>query len=124
MMRDEPMDDMAIEAAREMLEPFFGEDITFGTIAEVWHNRKDSGGRVYNEADSPAQKYYDIVDHILKGLQPGLMANIENMYKAVAERKTRSGHVQTVEDEVAANLGFRVSTIDPATSIFYKSIRV
>lgn len=121
LMRDEPAGDMAIEAAREMLEPFLGEDILFGTIAEIWHNRKESGGRVYNEDDSVGNITIDIAKHMKRGMQPGIVANIEAMLDALSGYKSRSGRVRTVSDEIAANFGFRVSTIDPGTSLFYRA---
>ncbi len=121
ILREQPFQDAATQSASEMLTPFFGVDITFGTVAEVWTNKKDSGGKVFNEQDSVASQAGDIANHLRKNLQPGFASNIERMYKAMAGEKSASGKEYTVADEMAALVGFRASTVDPKTALYYRS---
>ena len=40
ILRGQPVDETAYEVGREILTPFFGKDITFGAITEIWQNKK------------------------------------------------------------------------------------
>jgi hypothetical protein len=121
ILRDQSIDEMAVQSASEMLTPFFGEDITFGTLREIYTNKKETGGTVFNEQDSISNQTLDIVDHLRKGLQPGVANNIERMFKAVNGDVSASGKEYKVEDEIAALFGFRSSTVDPKTALYYQS---
>lgn len=121
MLRDQPIKDMVAQSASEMLTPFFGEDITFSNLMEVYTNKKGSGGKVFNEQGSVGDQAMDIADHLRKGLQPGFMSNMERMYKAMEGDVSASGKKYTVQDEMAALVGFRMSTLDPKTALYYQS---
>ncbi len=121
MLRDQPIQDMVAQSASEMLTPFFGEDITFSNLMEVYTNKKGSGGKVFNEQGSVGDQAMDIADHLRKGLQPGFMSNMERMYKAMEGDVSASGKKYTVQDEMAALVGFRMSTLDPKTALYYQS---
>jgi len=121
IMRDEPVRDKAVEVAREILTPFFGQDIAFGALVDIWMNQKDSGGRVYNPADTGGQQSYDIGNHIWRQLRPGAAMNAERMWLAATGEKSKSGRQYTVGDESAALVGFRITTLDPKISLFYRS---
>ncbi|SHG34508.1 hypothetical protein SAMN02745753_03743 [Marinomonas polaris DSM 16579] len=121
MLRDQPIQDMVAQSASEMLTPFFGEDITFSNLMEVYTNKKGSGGKVFNEQGSVGDQAMDIADHLRKGLQPGFMSNMERIYKAMEGDVSASGKKYTVQDEMAALVGFRMSTLDPKTALYYQS---
>ncbi len=121
MLRDQPIQDMVAQSASEMLTPFFGEDITFSNLMEVYTNKKGSGGKVFNEQASTSDQTVDIANHLRKGLQPGFMSNMERMYKAMEGDVSASGKKYTVQDEMAALVGFRMSTLDPKTALYYQS---
>ena len=121
ILRDQSIDEMAVQSASEMLTPFFGEDITFGTLREIYTNKKETGGTVFNEQDSVANQTYDIAEHLVKGLQPGIANNAVRMYKAMNGDISASGKEYKVGDEMAALFGFRSSTVDPKTALYYQS---
>lgn len=121
MLRDQPFQDAAIDSAREMLSPFFGEDIAYGAISEVMNNKKASGGRVFNPNSPAIDQTADIADHIRKALQPGALANAERIIKAASGEVSASGRPYTMKDEMAALVGFRITTFDPKSSIYYKA---
>jgi hypothetical protein len=120
VIRNQPWEDKAIQSAKEVFEPFLGTDIAFGTLMEVYKNKKESGGRVYNERDLPHRQLADQATHILSSLQPGLTANIVRTVRAVNEEVTRSGRKYDLGDEMAAWVGFRVTTLDPKVSLYYR----
>jgi len=119
MLRNEPTKDKVISAAKDALSPFFGQDIAFGIVMEAAYNKKSSGGKVFNPKDSAIDQTADIANHLRKGLQPTFINNAERMLSAINGEVSKSGKQYTVGDEVYANLGFRVSTLDPKTSLFY-----
>ena len=121
IMRDQPWEDAAVDASAEMLTPFFGTDIAAGTIFEVVSNKKlGSGGQVYKENDMPLGQLQDIADHLRKSLQPGIISNLERTYKAIEGETSPSGRKYNLTDEGLAWVGWRVSTLDPKTALYYR----
>lgn len=121
IMRDQPLGESAQQAAADMLKPFFGTDIVFGALTEIWANKKSSGGPVYNESDTAFEQSASIADHLRKAVQPGAFSNMERILKAVEGEKTTTGRTFTMQDEMMALAGFRVSTLDPAVSLKYRT---
>jgi len=121
MLRDQPADEAITDSAREMFSPFFGQDIAFGAIMDVLNNKKDSGGRVFNPNAPVDDQMVDIVGHLRKAFQPGAASNFERIVKAVGGEVSASGRPFSLNDEMAALAGFRVSTFDPKSSIYYKA---
>ncbi len=121
VMRDQPLDKAAIQAANEMLSPFFGTDIAFGAISEIWNNKKEGGGRIYNPQDMALDQAQSIANHLRKAIQPGFVGNMERAWMAANDQVTASGKQYKAEEELAAFFGFRASTFDPKTALYYNS---
>jgi hypothetical protein len=121
VMRDQPLDKAAIQAASEMLSPFFGTDIAFGAISEIWNNKKEGGGRIYNPQDMALDQAQSIANHLRKAIQPGFVGNMERAWMAANDQVTASGKQYKAEEELAAFFGFRASTFDPKTALYYNS---
>ncbi len=121
LARNQPWTDKMKQALWESFEPFLGQDIGFGAIVEIFENKKESGGPVYNEFDMPDKQLADMLDHLRMRLQPGLFSNMERTYKAMKGERTRSGKRYELADEAAAWVGFRVTTLDPKTALYYRS---
>ena len=121
LLRDEPIDKQVVEAGRELLSPFLGQDILFGTVMDIWMNKKDSGGKVFNPTDNLFWNTVSISDHLRKSLQPGAMNNIERTLRALNEEKSASGIEYNLENEMLALVGFRFSTLDPASNLKYRA---
>ena len=113
-------DDKIIDAMSEIAGPFIGTDIAAGTVLEIWSNKKGRGGQVYNPEDTSYRISKDIINHARKGLQPGLMSNVERTALAISGDKTRSGIEYKVMDEALAWVGFRVGTLNLNQSMVYK----
>jgi hypothetical protein len=121
LLRDQPMDDAIVQAAAELLTPFFGKDIGAGAVEEVWFNKKETGSQVYNPTEPAVDQLADITGHLFKQLSPGLVNNANRMMKAIDDDVSATGRRYKVGDEIAALAGFRVSTLDPKVSLYYKS---
>tara|TARA_R110002095_G_scaffold197339_1_gene176390 strand:- start:1456 stop:12243 length:10788 start_codon:yes stop_codon:yes gene_type:complete len=121
ILRGQPMGDMITDSAREMLQPFFGQDIAFGAIMEAVNNKKGSGGQVFNPDAPVVDQTVSIVDHLRKALQPGFVNNIERMSKALSGDVSNSGKEYKPGEEVAAFFGFRPTTFDPKIALYYRS---
>lgn len=121
LLRNQPIDDAMMQSAAEALKPFFGPDIAFSNIMEVYKNEKVSGGSVYNESDTPAGQLESITAHLLFGLGPSILSNIDRTTKAIDGDRNAAGRVYKLEDEMAALAGFRVSTFDPKISLHFRA---
>ncbi len=121
MLRDRPVDESITDALWEILAPFAETDILAGSLLEVYENEKESGGKVFNEEDTTGNQTADIAQHLLQRNQPGLTANIERLAKAMAGTKKATGEPYSVGEELAANLGFRLSSLNPKTALKYRS---
>ena len=121
ILRDQPVDDAVVQAAQELLTPFFGYDISTATILQVWQNEKASGGKVYNETDTPENIAVDIGAHLFKGMGPSVAQNVNRTLKALDNEISPSGRRYNIEDESAAWVGFRFSTFDPKASLYFKT---
>lgn len=119
--RGQPWQDTALDIVKELGAPFFGEDILFGAVKEVFSNKKESGGKVFNEHDSLDDQAVDIFEHLRKSLQPGIASNMERTWKAINGETSPSGRKYDLVDETAAWVGFRMSTLDPKVSLYYRS---
>lgn len=121
MMRNQPWEESLASGLRGMLEPFLGTDIAAGAIFEAVANQKDSGGKVYKEKDGAIDQAVDIADHLRKALQPGFVGNAERLVKAATDVRRSSGQPYSVEDELVALVGWRATTTDPKTALYYRS---
>ena len=121
IMRDQPWEDEAVSAASEMLAPFFGTDILAGAIFEILANKKDSGGEVFKETDSPVNQLADIAAHLGKTVQPGFTSNFFKTVDAMQGEVSPSGQKYNLRDEGMAWLGWRITTLDPKVALYYRS---
>lgn len=122
MMRNQPWEDAAASAVGDMLSPFLGTDISAGAIFEVMANKKGSGGRVYSPNGDPLDQTTDIANHLRKALQPGFVGNAERLVLAAkGTRREGSGQPYDMRDEVVSLLGWRASTLDTKTALYYRS---
>lgn len=122
MLRNQPWEESAKSGVADMLTPFLGGDITAQAIFEVMANKKASGGQVYRENGESLDQLADIANHMRKTIQPGFISNAERFVKAASgERREGSGQPYSVRDEVSALLGWRASTLDARTGLYYRS---
>ncbi len=121
MLRNQPWEDSLASGLRGMLEPFLGADISSKAIFEAVSNAKESGGKVYKENDGAIDQAVDIADHLRKALQPGVVGNVERLVKAAGDVRKSSGQPYSMEDELVALVGWRATTIDPKTALYYRS---
>jgi hypothetical protein len=122
MLRNQPWEESAKSGVADMLTPFLGGDITAQAIFEVMANKKASGGQVYRENGEALDQLTDIANHMRKTIQPGFISNAERFVKAASgERREGSGQPYSVRDEVSALLGWRASTLDARTGLYYRS---
>ncbi|MEZ5544252.1 MAG: hypothetical protein R3F10_03515 [Lysobacteraceae bacterium] len=122
MMRNQPWEDSAVSAVGDMLSPFFGTDIAAGALFEVMANKKETGGQVYSPTATTLDQTVAIADHLRKALQPGFVSNAERLWLAGnGVRREGSGQPYEVRDELAALLGWRASTLDASTALYYRS---
>lgn len=121
LLRDQPWEKKMADVLYESLNPFFGTDITAQALFEVISNKKETGGKVWNETDSPVDNTIDIAKYLTGKLSPGFISNLERTYKAIDGQYSPSGKKYDLKDEMAAFAGWRTTTLDPKTSLYYRS---
>lgn len=121
LLRDQPVDDALAQSAQEMLMPFFGKDISAGTVFNLMVNEKDSGGRIYNPADTSSNIAGDMGLFLWNSLAPSITQNISRTGKALKGEVSKSGKKYEVGDEALAWVGFRTTTFDPKVSLHFKA---
>jgi hypothetical protein len=121
MLRDQPFQDAIVSGARDMISPFLGTDIAAGALLEIYSNKTATGGRVFKESDSIDQQLLDIGDHLRKAIQPGIASNLERTWLAMNDERTAGGKQYDIYDEGLGWIGWRVSTLDPRSSLYYRT---
>lgn len=122
ILRDQPWHKAGYDVIKETMAPFLGSDIAAGTIFEVLANKRSgSGSEIYSESDMPWEITKDIANHLRKALQPGIATNIERTLKAMDGEVSISGRKYSPFDEAMAWGGWRLSTLDPKTALYYRS---
>lgn len=109
------------DSMMEILEPFVGVDIGAGALLQLYSNRKDTGGKIWNEQAPDADKVKAILNHIRKAVQPGTLSNMERIILAMQDERSRGGKQYTISDETWALLGHRFSTLNIPQAMVYKS---
>lgn len=117
---NEGIDDKIVDALREFLDPFIGADIAAGAIGEIIYNQKRSGGQVYNPEAQGHEKANDILQHLRKAIQPGILSNMERTIKAIDGDVSPSGKKYSIKDEGLAWIGLRFGTLNLRQSMIYK----
>lgn len=122
IMRDQDWKKKLSDSMYELLEPFFGTDITAGTIFEIAANKREgTGSKIWDSNDPPTKQLRDITNHLRKNLQPGVVSNVERTLKALKGERSASGQQYNIKDEAAAWVGYRFTTLDPKIAIYYRS---
>jgi len=122
ILRDQPWERKLTDSLYETLEPFLGTDITAGAVFEIVANKKrETGSPIWSINDTPQKQLKDIADHLRKALQPGIASNVERTLKAIRGEYSPSGKKYDIEDEALAWVGYRVTTLDPKVSVYFKS---
>lgn len=114
-------DEKVVAMLQESLAPFLGTEIAAGALLEVWSNKKQNGGPVYNEYAPTWTQGRQAFNHLRKSLQPGLFSNVERTLKAANNRMTSYGKQYSMEDEALAWVGFRLTTADPSMALRFRA---
>ena len=121
---NEGIDEKLMDASMEYLGPFIGIDIAAGVALEIASNKRmGTGSPIYNEQADSWDKTKAMLDHVRKGLQPGVMSNAERIILALNEQSSRSGRKYDLTDEMWALAGQRFGTLNIPQSMVYKSFQ-
>jgi|TARA_R110001592_G_scaffold129418_2_gene341872 hypothetical protein len=122
LLRNQPIGDSLVGAAKEVILPFFGFEIATGALYEVITNRKMRTDRpIYNEDAPGLDQSEEIGLHLIRSLGPGVFRNIEGVNKAIKGQRSPSGKEYKLKDELLAAMGLKFSTFDPKLSLYFRS---
>ena len=121
-LRGDNWKEKIVESGWEAAEPFLGEEILAGKIADTFRNKTNTGGRVYNPADDYEDIAMDVAGHIAGTLEPGTISSLRRVYKGLTGDVESHGKSYDPGVELGSMLsGFRVNTIDISQALSFKA---
>lgn len=110
----------SVEAMKEVLAPFFGEEILAGAGFDIARNTKKTGGQVYNPEDNIEDIASDIIGHLYKAMEPGTLTSMRRIDKGLKNYVESYGRTYDAQTEaMALYTGVRVQTMDPAQGLYW-----
>jgi hypothetical protein len=109
----------------QIVEPFVGVDIASRRLGNIAYNRKDTGGQIYNEADTYFEQGKDILKYLYEGtIEPGTFKSIRKVYDSDKKLEELGGQLTGLKPyrvDVREQLSFRLrdlkKEIDSAKNI-------
>jgi hypothetical protein len=122
LKNDDPTEGL-VESAREMAEPFIGEDLLASKIIDLSRNKnKNTGEAIYNKQAPIGDQFMDMTMYIWKGVEPGIIGQAKRIQKSIAASEGDFGKKYDLSNElIALFTGQRVTTTDVKTSYKYRS---
>lgn len=120
-IREQPLDDKALDVLSELVTPFLGTDIMANALIEVYANKRTGLGSPIYDPASKTDTVVKSLNHLRKAMQPGFVRNAEDIYKAGKGKISPSGKEYNFVDESFALVGWRVATMNPKASLGYRS---
>lgn len=121
MMRDQPWEESLSSGLRGMLERSLGLTLQQKPSSRPSPIKRKAEARYIRRRTAPLIKRWILPDHLRKALQPGVVGNVERLVKASPEACRSSGQPYSVEDELVALVGWRATTVEPKTALYYRS---
>lgn len=107
----------------EVMAPFFGEEILFGSVIEVTTGRTKTGRPVYGPGDSKLDKWRKVTAHLFGDLAPGAYRQLAEIpAKAIMGITDDYGKVYDLPTHLTSvATGFRIEPIDVEQAFSYKA---
>lgn len=108
------------EGFATMMNTWFGGSVLPSTLGEVYYNKKDGGGEIYNESLPLLERVPSSLEHISKNVfMPGFIRKMDRMQKAWDESENSYGRVYSMGEETMRLFSLRPTTYNiPEASRF------
>ena len=104
----------------ELTDPFVSPEILIQKVIETYSNKKEGGGKVYEEEDSGAG--WDIAEHIWGAFEWGTLTSGRRVYKGARDQITERGRkYDPMLEGIAVMTGQRIIEEDTAQQIAYRA---
>jgi hypothetical protein len=121
LMRGDNWQEKVIEAGKQTLEPFLGEEILAGAVVDVWRNTKANGGQVYNPAQSLTEQAEDMAAHLAQAFEPGTISSARRIWRGLSGYTSPYGKDYDPKIEsLAVFTGHRIQTLDVPQALQFK----
>ena len=105
--------DVAAAGLDKAMDPWTGEQLFFGAVADVARGYTKEGYPLYEKADSDWNNFKKGADRIWSAVKPGAVNFVERIVKAYNGEISNSGRVYNIEDELkGAILGQKPGEVD------------
>lgn len=121
--RGKNINEALLESAKELLDPFFGEEILLGRIQDIRSNKEKSSGRpVYNPVDSPGDRFLSMLEYLAKGVEPGGVSDAKRIAKAYRKKISDFGGTASPTDEILGVItGQKIQKLDIGSAYYWRS---
>jgi hypothetical protein len=113
----EKPNDKIFGAFAEIVEPFVSEDIFTQFIDEVKHNRKKSGGYVWDTNESPEIQTKQFIEYMALKVGPGVLTSASNIYRGAIKKETFFKKYNLETEVIASLSGFRINQVNVEKSL-------
>jgi hypothetical protein len=125
LINGKSVEEAALIAAQEAFEPFYAPGILPVALGEVAFNTKMRGKtRIWEERDTPEEIATKITEHLVTKAGPGAIAWTARTVRAATGEPNKYGDVNTLENELWSNLGYRVNSVKPEVSLKFKLVEL
>ncbi len=117
MSSEKEIDDSLVDAFKESMSPFIGEEIGASAIREIMSNKKESGSKVYFENDPTEVKAEKIRDYFWNKARPGFLSTIERIvdpddkYEIERELTSVSTGLRFSKQDYERSMSFKINRL-------------
>lgn len=121
---DKNWEEKVWEAAKEMSEPFIGEELLASRLMDIQRNTtKETGKQVYNPEKSPGDQQAAKLKYLWEGVQPGAIYTGKRISKSFRKELKERGGLNPVNELTNLFLGLRSSPVNVGESFGFKVYR-
>lgn len=125
LLRGEDWQSALAQGLWQAAEPFLGEEILFGKVADITRNTKTNGGQVWNPQDHPIDKFASQMGHIYEAMEPGTITSARRIAKGIRGTTTVFGQAfDTRTEAMAVVTGHRLNETDVAQSLSFRGTEI
>jgi len=118
----ENIGEAGLEMAKELVEPFLGEELLASKLVDIKRNATAESGRpIYNPEDAMGDRVVDQLVYLWKGVQPGVVTSAQRISKGAQKKVVGSREYSLKEEIMAVGLGQRVAKINVGEAFMFKT---
>lgn len=125
LLKGEDLTDAAIESAKEVAQPFLGENLLTERLIDISRNEKKTGDHVYNPDAPVGDRAKDIYMHIWPAFEPGTVGSLRRVIKAGMNETDKYGNKYELDNELVGLVtGQKEETKDITQALLFRAYEI